>query len=607
MCGIVGYIGEQEATPILVEGLKKLEYRGYDSAGVALYNDGNMDIFKIVGKLENLEGLTDKEKPKGTIGIGHTRWATHGKPSTPNSHPHTSTNGKFTVVHNGIIENYMQLKEELKAKGYEFKSETDTEVVPNLIQDNYDGDLEEAVRKTIEMLKGAYALVVLSTEEPEKLVTVREDSPLIIGLGEGEYFVASDIPAILKHTDEVYILDDGEMAVITRNGVELSTVTGNNVDKDVFKVDWDPGMAEKGGFDHFMLKEIHEQPEALRRSIAGRLNGDSVHFDNVNLTAKELEKYNKVYIIACGTAYYSGVVGKYAIEKLARIPVEVDVASEFRYREPLVDEKTLVIAVSQSGETADTLASLREARDRGAHVIAICNTVGSSIAREADDIIYLNAGPEIAVASTKAYITMLMCFYMLSIYLGKTKGLLEDDDSKKLISDLKRLPEQVEDIIENSTGTIKDLAKEYAKYEDAFYIGRLIDYAVALEGQLKLKEISYIHAEAYPAGELKHGPLALIEEGIPVVAVATQRSVIDKTLSNVKEVKARGGAVTGVVFEGEEDIEDLDYRIEIPGTSEILSAILAVVPLQLLSYYVAVQRGYDVDQPRNLAKSVTVE
>jgi glucosamine--fructose-6-phosphate aminotransferase (isomerizing) len=607
MCGIVGYIGKQEATPILVEGLKKLEYRGYDSAGIALYNEGNTDIFKIVGKLDNLKGLTDKEEPKGSIGIGHTRWATHGKPSTPNSHPHTSANGKFTVVHNGIIENYMKLKEELKGKGYEFKSETDTEVIPNLIQENYDGDLEEAVRKTIARLEGAYALVILSSEEPDKLITVREDSPLIIGLGEEEYFIGSDIPAILKHTDEVYILDDGEMAVITRAGVELSTVTGDQVDKDVFKVDWDPGMAEKSGFDHFMLKEIHEQPETLRRCTAGRLTETDIELANFNLTAQDINSYNKIYIVACGTAYNSGLVGKYAIEKLAKIPVEIDVASEFRYRDPLVDESTLVIVVSQSGETADTLAALREAQDKGAKVVAICNVVGSTIAREADDVIYLQAGPEIAVASTKAYIGMLMSFYMLAIYFARAKKTLSDIDSKRLIDGLKALPNQVQDIINNSEEEIKELSKGYADHEHAFFIGRSIDYAVAVEGQLKLKEVSYLHSEAYPAGELKHGTLALIEEGIPVIALATQKSVIDKTLSNIKEVKARGGVVTGIIIEGEEEIEDLDYRIEIPKADELLTAILSVVPTQLLAYYVAVERDCDVDQPRNLAKSVTVE
>ena len=607
MCGIVGYIGKQEATSILVEGLKKLEYRGYDSAGVALYDEDRINVVKKVGKLEELEELVKEKEPKGNMGIGHTRWATHGKPSTPNSHPHKSNNNNFVVVHNGIIENYVTLKEELKNKGYEFESDTDTEVIPNLIQEYYQGDLKDAVRKTIDRLDGSYALGIMSIEEPDKIITVRQDSPLIIGLEDGEYFIGSDIPAILRHTDQVYILDDGEMAVVTENGVELSTTAGEKIEKEVFEVDWDPGMAEKAGHDHFMIKEIYEQPETVRRCIAGRLNEADVHLDDVNLTSQELDKYNKVYIVACGTAYNSGLVGKFAIEKLARIPVEVAVASEFRYRNPIVDENTLVIVVSQSGETADTLAAVREAQSKGARVISICNVVGSTIPREADDVIYIHAGPEIAVASTKAYIGMITVFYMLAIYFARHKDLLADEDSKKLISDLKSIPNQLDEIINHSESKIEDLAVEYAKHDNAFFIGRSVDDAIVQEGALKLKEISYIHAESYPAGELKHGTLALVEEGVPVVALATQPSVLDKTLSNVKEVKARGGVVTGVVLGGEREIEDLDYRFEIPETSELLTGILSVVPLQLLAYYVAVERGCDVDQPRNLAKSVTVE
>ncbi len=607
MCGIVGYIGSNNAAPFLIQGLSKLEYRGYDSAGVALYNNQEIDLVKTVGKLSKLEEVISQAEPQGSMGIGHTRWATHGKPSTANSHPHISQSGDFVVVHNGIIENYQELKAELENKGYEFKSETDTEVIPNLIQEYYQEDLEETVRRVIARLQGAYALALFSLKEPDKLITVREDSPLIIGLGEDEYFIASDIPAILKHTNRVYILDDGQMAVITRAGVKITTLTGEIVDKDVFTVDWDPGMAEKSGFDHFMLKEIYEQPEALRKTLAGRLEETDISFNEVDLTAEEIKGYKKIYIVACGTAYHSGLVAKYSIEKLAEIPVEVDVASEFRYRDPLVDEDTLVIVVSQSGETADTLAALREAQSKRARVIAICNVVGSTIAREADDVIYLHAGPEIAVASTKAYITMLMAFYMLSIYFARGKNLLSNYKSKQLISKLKLFPEQVEILIRESKDYIADLAVEYADKENAFFIGRGIDYAVGLEGALKLKEISYINAQAYPAGELKHGTLALIEEGIPVIALATQKSVIDKTFSNVKEVKARGGVVTGVVFTGETEVDDLDYRVKIPQTNEILAAILAVVPLQLLAYYVAKERGCDIDQPRNLAKSVTVE
>ena len=607
MCGIVGYIGEQDATSILVEGLNKLEYRGYDSAGVALYDQGEINVVKKVGKLDELEELVGEEQPQGQVGIGHTRWATHGKPSTPNSHPHQSNNQEFVVVHNGIIENYAEIKKELKEKGYNFASETDTEVIPNLIEEYYEDDLETTVRKIVDRLDGSYALAVMSKAEPDKLVAVRQDSPLIVGLGDGENFIGSDIPAILKHTDEVYILDDGEMAVITAADVELSTTDGAAVEKDIFEVDWDPGMAEKSGYDHFMLKEIHEQPETVRRCITGRLNEADVHLDDVSLTAEQLEQYNKVYVVACGTAYNAGLVGKYAIEKLARVPVEVDVASEFRYRDPIVDENTLVVVVSQSGETADTLAAVREAQDKGARVIGICNVVGSSIPREADDVIYIHAGPEIAVASTKAYIGMITVFYMLAIYFARKKDLLADEESKQLIKDMKALPDQIAGIIENSEDKIKDLAAEYAQNENAFFIGRSVDNAVVQEGALKLKEISYIHAESYPAGELKHGTLALVEEGVPVIALATQPSVKEKTLSNVKEVKARGGVVTGVVFGEEEELEDLDYRFEIPETSEVLTSILSVVPLQLLAYYVAVERGCDVDQPRNLAKSVTVE
>ncbi len=608
MCGIVGYVGEQDATSILLAGLKKLEYRGYDSAGIALYNGLEITLDKTVGKLSELEKLVSNNPPKGNIGIAHTRWATHGKPSSPNSHPHSCCCGDVVVVHNGIIENYVKLKEELKEKGHQFSSATDTEVIPHLIDEYYEGDIKDAVRKAVARLKGAYALGVLSLQEPDRLIAVRQDSPLVIGLNGNENFLASDIPAVLDHTDEVYILDDGEMAEITDKQVEIFNVeTAQLIDKDIFKVDWDPGMAEKSGFDHFMLKEIHEQPETIRKSIAGRLNETDIKFDEVNLSQEEIKSYSRIYVVACGTAYHSGLVAKYAIEDLAKIPVEVDVASEFRYRNPLIDENTLVIVVSQSGETADTLAALREAKANGARALALVNTVGSTIAREADDVIYIHAGPEIAVASTKAYIGMLSCFYMLAIYLARAKNKLNDQASAKLIKALSKLPEQVGKIIKEDTDKIKQLAKNYAKQEHAFFIGRKIDYSVALEGSLKLKEISYIHSEAYPAGELKHGTLALIEEGIPVIALATQTSVLDKTLSNVKEVKARGGVVTGVVFVGQEEKEQFDYQIEVPKTEDILSTILTAIPLQLLSYYIAVERGCDVDQPRNLAKSVTVE
>ncbi|MBM7624034.1 glutamine--fructose-6-phosphate transaminase (isomerizing) [Sporohalobacter salinus] len=610
MCGIVGYIGDKKASSILIDGLNKLEYRGYDSAGIALCHQDQVEVCKQVGKLNNLEELVDEKKPQGRMGIGHTRWATHGKPSTPNSHPHTGCEDEFVVVHNGIIENYLSLKEELLSQGHNFSSETDTEALAHLLEENYEGDLEKTVRRVTAKLEGSYAFVVMTVNEPDKLIAVRKDSPLIIGIGDGEYFVASDIPAILSHTDEVYILDDGEMGVVTKDGVDLSTIDGEPINKDIFTVDWDPGMAEKAGYDHFMIKEIHEQPESLRRAISGRLSIDNqqVILEELDLSPEELKGYERIYIVACGTAYHSGLVAKYLIEDLVKISVEVDIASEFRYRDPLVSEDTLVIVVSQSGETADTLAAVREAQDKGARVLAISNVVGSTIPREADDVIYIHAGPEIAVASTKAYINMLMVFYLLSIHLAQIKESISQEKATDLIASLKNIPNQVAQIIKDSEKVFEEFASEYAKHENAFFIGRGLDYAVALEGALKLKEISYLHAESYPAGELKHGTLALIEDNVPVVALATQKSVLDKTLSNIQEVQARGASVTGVVLNKKEEVVDaLDHVIEIPETEEVLTSILTVVPLQLLAYYVAVEKGCDVDQPRNLAKSVTVE
>ncbi len=608
MCGIVGYLGNKEVAGILVEGLKKLEYRGYDSAGIAIYNGKNIEILRSLGKLRELATLVDANTPKGVVGIGHTRWATHGKPSIENAHPHCDCTGEFVVVHNGIIENYLSLREELIGEGHRFFSETDTEVLAHLLEKFYDGDLLEAVKKVVAQIEGAYAFVAFTKHEPDRLVVVREDSPLIVGVGEGEYFVASDIPAILKHTNQVYILDDGEIADITRNGVDLMTVTGEPIKKEVFTVDWDAEMAEKGGFEHFMLKEIHEQPEALRRCIAGRLNEQKLHLKELNLTPEDIQKYSKIFIVACGTAYHSGLVGKYVIEKLVRIPVEVDIASEFRYREPLVDESTLVIVVSQSGETADTLAALREAQNRGAKVIAITNVMGSTIAREADQVLYLRVGPEIAVASTKAYTAMLMAFYLLGLYFAQERQTISGEDLKARIDALKQIPGQIEEIIKNTEGDIAEFSKKFTKFEDAFFIGRSMDYVVSMEGSLKLKEISYIHAEAYAAGELKHGTLALITEEVPVIALATQKSVYDKVLSNIQEVLARGAQLTVVALEGDEKIQKTSKNVMyIPETMEIFTSILAIIPLQLLSYYVAKLRGCDVDQPRNLAKSVTVE
>ncbi|MEC9490941.1 MAG: glutamine--fructose-6-phosphate transaminase (isomerizing) [Halanaerobiales bacterium] len=607
MCGIVGYIGKKDAAPILLEGLKKLEYRGYDSAGIAVQETQGIALVKKKGKLNSLEEILKQKSPRGNVGIGHTRWATHGKPSTPNSHPHQSSEGEFVVVHNGIIENYLELKNQLKKEGYNFDSETDTEVIPNLISKFYQGNIEEAVRRAVDLLEGSYAIAVLSKKEKEKIVAVRKDSPLIIGLGEDEYFIGSDIPAILDHTRNVYILDDNEMAVLEHQGVKTYTVEGEELDKEIFNVDWEASMAEKGGYDHFMLKEIHEQPETVKNCINGRLTATDVKFEGFTMDQEELNKYNKIYIVACGTAYNSGLVGKYAIEKLARIPVEVAIASEFRYRDPIVDENTLVVVVSQSGETADTLAAVRESKAKGARIIGICNVVGSTIARESDDVIYIHAGPEIAVASTKAYIGMITVQYLLAIYFARIKGLLADDKSRKIISSFRRIPEQIKEVIEKNEAEIKSQISNYAERENIFYIGRGLDNAVVEEASLKLKEISYIHAESYPAGELKHGTLALVEEGVPVIAVATQPDVIDKTLSNIKEVKARDGVVTAVVTEGEKDLDDIDYRFEIPATNELLTGILSTVPLQLLAYYVAVERECAIDQPRNLAKSVTVE
>ncbi|MGM0471132.1 MAG: glutamine--fructose-6-phosphate transaminase (isomerizing) [Bacillota bacterium] len=609
MCGIVGYVGKQEASQVLLTGLNKLEYRGYDSAGIALCHQEEIKVCKEVGKLDNLEELISAENPVGSIGIGHTRWATHGKPTTPNAHPHSSCDGEFVVVHNGIIENYLTLKEDLEAKGHHFTSQTDTEILAHLIEEYYQGDLTKTVQQVVAELEGSYALVVMSAKEPDRLVAVRQDSPLIVGLAEEEYFVASDIPAILDYTDQVYILDDGEMAVITQSGVELSTITGERVEKDIFTVDWDPGMAEKSGYDHFMLKEIHEQPESLRRAISGRITkNNQVQLDELELTTQELNQCQRIYIVACGTAYHSGLVAKYMLEDLVELPVEVDIASEFRYREPLVNEDTLVIVVSQSGETADTLAALREAQERGAKVLAISNVVGSTIPREADEVLYIHAGPEIAVASTKAYINMLMVFYLLTVYFAEIKGTLPQNKIAELVMALNDIPDYVAEIIEENEAVIEEFATEFDDHQNAFFIGRSLDYAVALEGALKLKEISYLHAEAYPAGELKHGTLALIEEGVPVVALATQQSVLDKTLSNIQEVQARGAAVTGLVLADNSEVgRALDHVIKLPAVPEVLTSILTVVPLQLLAYYVAVEKGCDVDQPRNLAKSVTVE
>ena len=609
MCGIVGYVGDKQATEFLLEGLSKLEYRGYDSAGIAVYNDGKIRVEKSVGRLAALRDKIKDNVPQGTTGIGHTRWATHGRPSDANSHPHTDCSGDFVVVHNGIIENYLTLKEDLIEKGHAFKSETDTEVVAHLLEEIYNGDFVSSVREVLRRIEGAYSLVFMSSKHPGMLIAAKQDNPLVIGIGDGENFIASDIPAIIQRTRRTYILNDGELAVLTKDSIKITNRQGEPVTKKVFEVNWNAEAAEKGGYEHFMLKEIHEQPKAVRDTMSQRIakDGKSIVMDELKWDADYLNSFNRIYIVACGTAYHAGLVGKFYIEKLARTVVEVDVASEFRYREPIVDENTLFIAVSQSGETSDTLAAMKESKRLGAKTLALTNVVGSSIAREADQVLYTWAGPEIAVASTKAYTTQIVLFFMLALYMAEIKGTQKPERVAELIGMLKEIPNGISNTL-SDVEPIKTFAKQYGFNEDVFYIGRSLDYDVALEGSLKLKEISYIHAEAYAAGELKHGTLALIVEGVPVIALATQKSVYEKTLSNIKEVKARDAVVIGIAAEGDEELEKyVDHVIRIPETDELLIPILAVVPLQLLAYYAAITRGCDVDKPRNLAKSVTVE
>ncbi len=609
MCGIVGYVGSNEAAGFLLEGLSKLEYRGYDSAGIAVYDGANIRIEKSVGRLSALRDKIGADMPKGSLGIGHTRWATHGRPSDRNSHPHSDCSGDFVVVHNGIIENYLSLKEELIEQGHEFKSETDTEVVAHLIEELYNGNFEASVREVLSRIEGSYSLVFMSKKHPDCLICTKQDNPLVIGLGDGENFVASDIPAIIQRTRRTFIMNDGEIAVVKRDSVSITNRRGEPISKKVFEVNWNAEAAEKGGYEHFMLKEIHEQPKAVRDTMSQRISkdGSAITMDELKWNSDFLNSFDKIYIVACGTAYHAGMVGKYYIEKLARVMVEVDVASEFRYRNPIVDEKTLLIVVSQSGETSDTLAALKESKRLGAKTLAITNVVGSSIAREADQVLYTWAGPEIAVASTKAYTTQLILFFMLALYMAQIKGTQKPERVHELIGMLKQIPAQVSETL-SDVEPIKTFAKRYGFNEDVFYIGRSLDYDVALEGSLKLKEVSYIHAEAYAAGELKHGTLALIVEGVPVIALATQRSVYEKTLSNIKEVKARDAVVIGIAAEGDEELEKyVDHVMKVPETDELLIPILTVVPLQLLAYYAAITRGCDVDKPRNLAKSVTVE
>ncbi|BAF58720.1 MAG: glutamine--fructose-6-phosphate transaminase (isomerizing) [Pelotomaculum sp.] len=609
MCGIVGYIGPKEAVPVLFEGLSRLEYRGYDSAGVAFLEEGGLKVLKKEGKLSALGEKLNGCSFCARVGIGHTRWATHGRPSDENAHPHVDCGGRLAVVHNGIIENYLSLKEWLQAEGHVFRSQTDTEVLPHLIEHYYNGDLVGAVLKAVSRLEGSFAIAVISSREPDRIVAVRQDSPLVVGLGEGENFLASDIPALLKHTRRVYILDDGEVAVLEPDRVRVMDRSGREVGKEARLVNWKADQAEKGGYDHFMLKEIYEQPKALRDTLSGRISADGtrVVLDEVSLTPEEIRTLKRIYITACGTAYHAGLVGKYILERLVRLPVEVDIASEFRYRHPIIEPGTLVMVISQSGETADTLAALREARRQGARVIAVTNVVGSSVSREADDVIYTWAGPEIAVASTKAYTTQLVAMYLFALYLAAERKTAEPGQIRELLLGLKKLADKAQSILDN-TVEIKDFAGEFATCKDLFFIGRGLDYAVALEGSLKLKEISYIHAEAYAAGELKHGTLALIEEKVPVVALATQVSLFDKMIGNIQEVNARGASVLALAMQGLKEVEKVAGKVVyIPETNPVLAPVLTVIPLQLLAYHTAVARGCDVDKPRNLAKSVTVE
>lgn len=609
MCGIVGYVGNAQAAPFLLDGMSKLEYRGYDSAGIAVYEKGKIRVEKCVGRLDALRHKLEGRMPEGSMGIGHTRWATHGRPSDRNSHPHTDESGDFVVVHNGIIENYLMLKEKLIAKGQKFSSDTDTEIVAHLFADFYEGDMEEAVKKVLKTIEGSYSLVFMCAAEPDKLICTKKDNPLIIGLGEGENFIASDIPAIIAKTRRTYIMSDGEIATVTKDGVWVQDINGTPITKKVFEVNWNAEAAEKGGFEHFMLKEIYEQPKAIKDTMRGRLaeNGTEINFTELGWTPEDITGISKIFIVACGTAYHAGIVGKYYLENLARIPVEVDIASEFRYRNPLVDANCLTIVISQSGETIDTLAALKEAKRLGSRTLAVTNVVGSSIAREADQVVYTYAGPEIAVASTKAYTTQLLVMLMLAVYVGRLRGTLDGNKADALAKGLHKVPEQLHDMLEN-VDQIKVFARHYGSSLDAFFLGRSLDYAVALEGALKLKEISYIHAEAYAAGELKHGTLALIVEGVPVIVLATQEDVYDKTVSNLQEVKAREAMVIAIALEGDDSIAKYaDHVIYIPRADKELAPILAVLPLQLLAYYAALTRGCDVDKPRNLAKSVTVE
>ena len=617
MCGIVGYVGGRPAVPIILDGLRRLEYRGYDSAGIAVLDPANrLLVRRASGKLRNLEDVIRVDPLEGSFGVGHTRWATHGRPTEENAHPHRDCHGDLVVVHNGIIENYLELKAQLQQEGHRFQTETDTEVIAHLIEKHFTGSLEEAVRQAVRHLRGVFAIAVLSRKDPGKIVAARMGPPAVVGLGDGEYFVASDVPAILSHTRDVFFLADGDLAVITSEGVRLSNFDGQPVKRQVTHILWDPIMAEKGGYKHFMLKEIFEQPRAVRDTIVGRveLETGSVFLDEMDISPDEFRSFRQVKIVACGTSWHAALAGKFMIEKLARLPVEVDYGSEFRYRDPILGPDVLTVVISQSGETADTLAAQREAKLKGSKTLAICNVPGSMVTREASGTIYTHAGPEIGVASTKAFTTQLAALFLLALHLARVRGALDADECKKHAQDLLGIPAKLEAVL-SQDALYEDLAKRYFKASDFLYLGRGINFPIALEGALKLKEISYIHAEGYPAGEMKHGPIALIDEEMPVVVVAARdpsdeasRVLYEKTLSNIQEVKARQGTVIAVVVQGDSATAALaDHIIEVPPAGELLLPILEIVPLQLLAYHIAVRRGCDVDQPRNLAKSVTVE
>lgn len=609
MCGIVGYIGEREATSIVLEGLRRLEYRGYDSAGISTLGPAGIGIRRAEGKLVNLEMLLREKPLQGSVGIGHTRWATHGRPSEINAHPHHA--GGFVVVHNGIIENYLELKEDLRRLGHNFSSETDTEIIAHLVEQRYKegGDFETAVRQALGEVRGAYAVAILCEWEPDKLIAAKQGSPLVVGQGQSEYFVASDIPAMLSHTREMIFLDDGEVVVFSRQSMAITTLDGTVVEKQVKTITWSPVMAEKGGYRHFMLKEIYEQPRAIADTLAGRIREEQaeVFLEDMDLDDAFFTGMDRIYIVACGTSWHAALVGKFMLEKHARIPVEVDIASEFRYRSPLVTSRTLTIVISQSGETADTLAALREAHRKDGKVLAICNVLESSIARESDSVVYTHAGPEIGVASTKAFTTQLVALYLLTLYLAQVRGTLDSDTRRDLLQNLVSLPRMAEECLEINDA-IEQASHELMQARDFLYLGRGNQYPIALEGALKLKEISYIHAEGYPAGEMKHGPIALIDENMPVVVVATRNATLEKVAANIEEVYARGGRVVAITDHADADLEaKAEAVFRIPPMEDDLMPVLAAIPLQLLAYHIAVLKGTDVDQPRNLAKSVTVE